>query len=253
MFNGRGRLSFLSGQGFTGCGFHEKSHPELVSGTIKKLAFTLAEVLITLGIIGIVAAMTFPAIIQKIDKQITVSKLKKSYATLQEIIKLSEKDNGEVSEWTFPSETDYAANKSEFFKKYFEPYFKVVGRAGYHSPEHASYPLYNIDGDPSIYVLYWHILPDGTAIGMFSNITYFWIFIDINSKQGPNRLGKDVFMTELYRNKRLVMLWNNKNRNIMINDSIYPCKKGTHHQYAGGLCGNLIEHDGWQIKEDYPW
>lgn len=199
--------------------------------------------------------MTLPAITQKIDKQITVSKLKKSFSTLQQVIRLSEKDNGEVAEWTFPSETDYAANKSEFFKKYFEPYFKVVGKAGFHSPEHAQYRVYNIDGDGAISVLYWHILPDGTAIGMFANKpgSYIWIFIDINSKQGPNRLGKDVFMTELYRNKRLVMLWNLKERDDIINDTLYPCKKGTHIKYAGGSCGNLIEHDGWQIKDDYPW
>lgn len=227
---------------------------------MKNKAFTLAEVLITLGIIGIVAAMTLPAITQKIDKQVTVSKLKKSFSTLQQVIRLSEKDNGEVAEWTFPSETDYAANKSEFFKKYFEPYFKVVGKAGFHSPEHAQYRVYNIDGDGAISVLYWHILPDGTAIGMFANTpgNYIWILIDINSKQGPNRLGKDVFMTELYREKRLVM-WGygakyiEQTRERMLNDASYPCKKGTHSHYAGGFCGTLMLMDGWQIKDDYPW
>ena len=199
--------------------------------------------------------MTLPTITQKIDKQITVSKLKKSYSMLQQVVRLSEKDNGEVSEWTFPEGQDYAANKSEFFKKYFEPYFKVVGRAGFYSSERVSYNVYNIDGDRAIDVLYWHIMPDGTAIGMYINIVnnYIWIFIDINAKQGPNRLGKDIFMTELYRKKRLVMLWDLKDRDNIINNTLYPCKKGTHQQYAGGSCGNLIEHDGWEIKADYPW
>lgn len=91
-----------------------------------KPGFTLAEVLITLGIIGVVAAMTLPAITQKIDKQITVSKLKKSFSTLQQVIRLSEKDNGEVSEWTFPSETDYAANKSEFLKNILNLILKLL-------------------------------------------------------------------------------------------------------------------------------
>ena len=46
--------------------------------------FTLAEVLITLGIIGVVAAMTMPSLIQ--DKQNTerVSQLKKVYSTLSQ-------------------------------------------------------------------------------------------------------------------------------------------------------------------------
>ena len=226
-----------------------------VSDSHRKTAFTLAEVLITLGIIGVVAALTLPSITQKIDKQITVSKLKKSYSTLQQIIKLSEKDNGEVASWEFIEDTDYAANNSDFFKKYFEPYFKIVGRKGYHTFEHADYPIYNIDGDDAIHVLSWHILPDGTAIGVFSNCSnggYLWIFIDINAKQGPNRLGKDIFMTELYRRKRLVMLWNSIDRDSMINDPLYPCAKGTHIKYAGGSCGNLIQTDGWEIKDDYP-
>lgn len=38
--------------------------------------FTLAEVLITLGIIGIVAAMTLPILIQKHQEKVTVTKVK---------------------------------------------------------------------------------------------------------------------------------------------------------------------------------
>ena len=48
-------------------------HPELVSGShghSKKAAFTLAEVLITLGIIGVVAALTMPALIANIQDRI---------------------------------------------------------------------------------------------------------------------------------------------------------------------------------------
>ena len=44
-----------------------------------KKAFTLAEVLITLGIIGIVAAMTLPTLIGKYQKKQTVTQLKKAY------------------------------------------------------------------------------------------------------------------------------------------------------------------------------
>ena len=57
------------------------------------LAFTLAEVLITLGIIGIIAAMTFPIMITKYQKQVTVERLKKFYSVMQNAIRLSEYDN----------------------------------------------------------------------------------------------------------------------------------------------------------------
>ena len=44
---------------------------------MKIRAFTLAEVLITLGIIGIVAAMTFPILMTKYNYKITETRLKK--------------------------------------------------------------------------------------------------------------------------------------------------------------------------------
>ncbi len=231
--------------------------------------FTLAEVLITLGILGIIAAITLPVITQKIDKLITVSKLKKSVATLNEIIRLSEKDNGEVWEWDFPgtANENYDRNfiESEFFKKYFEPYIKIVGKCKGENIQSAAYPIYNIDWGVRSTIWSWIILPDGTAIGIFNNPGlesepgggyYMWIFIDINADKKPNMLGKDIFIAELVRNKRIV-LWGSsvKNRDGLINDKyhIYSCTKGTNQQYAGGYCGALIQADGWEIKDDYPW
>ena len=47
-----------------------------MSGQAARLAFTLAEVLVTLGIIGIIAALTMPALITKYQKKQTVAQLK---------------------------------------------------------------------------------------------------------------------------------------------------------------------------------
>ena len=44
---------------------------------MKRSGFTLAEVLITLGIIGVVAALTIPNLIAGYEKQVTISKLQK--------------------------------------------------------------------------------------------------------------------------------------------------------------------------------
>ena len=64
-----------------------------------KFAFTLAEVLITLGIIGIVAAMTLPTIIQKQYQKEASSRLKKFYSAMSQSILLSEVDNGPLEYW----------------------------------------------------------------------------------------------------------------------------------------------------------
>ena len=49
---------------------------------MNKRAFTLAEVLITLGIIGVVAAMTLPTLLNKYQEVVTVNKVKKFYFAL---------------------------------------------------------------------------------------------------------------------------------------------------------------------------
>ena len=53
----------------------------------KKLAFTLAEVLITLGIIGIVAAMTIPTLMSNFAKQKLEEQIKITYSSIQQTMK----------------------------------------------------------------------------------------------------------------------------------------------------------------------
>lgn len=65
----------------------------------KRLAFTLAEVLITLGIIGVVAALTLPTLMVKQQEAATVSQLKKAYSTLSNAFTLAVKEDGTPDTW----------------------------------------------------------------------------------------------------------------------------------------------------------
>lgn len=58
-----------------------------------KFGFTLAEVLITLGIIGIVAAMTIPTLIQNQQKRKMEAVLKEDYSIIQQVMKFTEYDD----------------------------------------------------------------------------------------------------------------------------------------------------------------
>lgn len=70
----------------------------------ERLAFTLAEVLITLGIIGVVAALTLPGLIQKYQEQAAISNLKKAYSMLSQAYRRAIEEYGPVSDWCTDSE-----------------------------------------------------------------------------------------------------------------------------------------------------
>ncbi len=53
-----------------------------------KFGFTLAEVLITLGVIGVVAAMTLPSLTKKYQDKLLLTQVKKSYSELENAVKL---------------------------------------------------------------------------------------------------------------------------------------------------------------------
>ena len=56
-----------------------------ISHNTRRVAFTLAEVLITLGIIGIVSAMTIPALINNYKEKVRDNQFKKVYATIMQV------------------------------------------------------------------------------------------------------------------------------------------------------------------------
>lgn len=82
--------------------------------------FTLAEVLITLGIIGVVAALTIPALIKKYQEIVTIEKLKKVYTTMAQVDVLAKNEYGEYL--TCPNENCNPASNNEFLNTLIFPY-----------------------------------------------------------------------------------------------------------------------------------
>lgn len=103
-----------------------------------KKAFTLAEVLVTLGIIGIVAAMTLPEIIQDYREKETVTRVKKFYSVFSQAYTQAVLENGTIDTWglTDSSRTqdddgnDIHSDESvENYDKFFQiikPYLKNI-------------------------------------------------------------------------------------------------------------------------------
>lgn len=66
---------------------------------MKKIAFTLAEVLITLGIIGIIAALTLPTVMSNYRKKEVETKLAKVYSIINQAINLNIAEHGDYQNW----------------------------------------------------------------------------------------------------------------------------------------------------------
>lgn len=232
-----------------------------------KAAFTLAEVLITLAIIGVVAAITIPTLITNYQKKVTVTKLRKIYSELNNVVKLSEVDNGPMEQWQYPANyTNSFDSIAPFIKKYYLPYFRSAKLIK--STE--------IGSDYNIFTEYeqnmfnnYLILADGTILSFFANLpaNYVWLLVDINGIKSPNQTGKDIFVFDIYkypsqedyangiRGRYKVKFWYYyKNRTTLTDPNIqYSCNKNNTQLYKNFSCGRVIELDNWQIKDDYPW
>lgn len=83
-------------------------------------AFTLAEVLITLGIIGVVAAITLPSLVNNYKEKELISRTKKVYSNLQNAILMSQRDMGVIGDNTVMFDVNKtSAEVAENFVKYF--------------------------------------------------------------------------------------------------------------------------------------
>ena len=80
--------------------------------TFKKAAFTLAEVLITLAIIGVVAAMTIPTLIANYKEKQTVTQLAKVFSILSSAYQMVQAEYGPVTSWGL-SDTKYTDENGE--------------------------------------------------------------------------------------------------------------------------------------------
>ena len=82
----------------------------------KRVAFTLAEVLITLAIIGIVAAVTIPTLITKYQEKQTVTRFKWIYSTLANAFTMAVAENGAPETWDLNSAEDMANILSKYMR-----------------------------------------------------------------------------------------------------------------------------------------
>ncbi len=226
---------------------------------IKYRAFMLAEVLITLGVIGIVAAMTLPTVVSKYKKKETVTRLKKAYSVINQAIIRSEADNGAMRYWFInnPVAEEDAVMYGKIALDYIVPYMSGtrIKYAYYSYLDAYGKPVVNLGGVESggaPLSRYYAITADGMYISAehvnwVSVVPYFQV--DINGRKGPNAFGRDIFYFMISNKNKLVGYnYYGWNREQILENS---CNKT--HNGRNDACSTVIMMDGWEIKDDYPW
>mgnify|MGYP003082605552 FL=1 len=171
------------------------------SSPLKKPAFTLAEVLITLGIIGIVASMTLPSVINRANEKQWQVAYKKAYSTIQQAF-LRAQENGEIVDITAKTVVDgvgYTPAIGENFKT-LSKYIKTTKTCFDNNPEECwecNNGQAGIGSAPDWLGCrsnsYAFIDYSGIAWYLYQN-TEYPILVDVNGFKNPNKLGKDRFV-----------------------------------------------------------
>ena len=218
----------------------------------KEIAFTLAEVLITLGIIGIVAAMTIPNLMTNYAKKRTALQVKTFYSKINQTFKLSSADNGDVDGWITQKNYTYEENV-EFLNQYIFPYMKHLG---YNNCKENNVCVKLIDGGLMTFkvdsnggdISYWTDTKKAEEYYKNNNIKnkprYYFIFQFAKFADWTHEGINAKEFVEPY-----TFNWDGTDEGLVENH-LLGCKKGC---YYCAFCTKMIQLNSWEIPKDYPW
>ena len=181
----------------------------------RTFGFTLAEVLITLGIIGVVAAMTMPTLIQNQQKRSLEVATQKFYSMMSQAVKQYMADYGvdDLRHTPLASDNygdDYASPEAiSSIRDFMTKYLKVVKECDHDAndcfaPEYKGWNGSKTDSNFTTDVNYDeyrdYVFADGSVIRIGYDDTEYPInlYIDINGKKGPNRIGYDLWSMDIF-------------------------------------------------------
>ena len=236
--------------------------------SIKRLfGFTLAEVLITLGIIGVVAAITIPNLIQNQQKRKMESILKEDYSILQQVVKFTEYDDVSL-DLAIPDST---VGMKLWFETFMQPHLKYgaicYDKAGCWQNKGRVKTLTNSRaladsggvgigaGVITIRLLNGsNLCLDGWTLpsqlkdifGVNVSSSSLSMYIDVNGDSLPNVVGKDIFIFVWTPDEGLVPAGNNVSKAEVDAN----CSTSWTGNNAGYYCMKKVKDNGWVIPDN---
>lgn len=240
---------------------------------IFKKAFTLAEVLITLGIIGIVAEITIPTLLGSATKQMYVALLQKNYTIFSQGLLSLSTDMGCAGDMKctglFATGTTPQALGDAII-----PYFKVIkncqmnvnqgcaanSRSNYYDGSGsrssgwdgnaAYYKFVTADGS-SILIYDWaNGCTDNYGSGSLSQ-TCGPVIVDVNGAKGPNNYGRDIFLFIITSTGSLYPYggpFMNSGGTSYYWKDLGACQPATSSTISGSYCTGRVMDEGWQMN-----
>lgn len=225
--------------------------------------FTLAEVLITLGIIGIVAALTIPMLMSKYNRYITETRLRGIYSTILQGFKMAQYNEVALSD-SVTDDADVNGYSYARSKAVFETMFLPVFSGGTEYPRNTEFYRYSADGstsfDRNTFMVY-YVLNNGTVIGFCRAGNYDGMIFEVilNPRKSKLISGKDIFTFVFQNDGRDNYVYKQLFKNIYDSDRetlIKFCKTNVRTPaYASApyaYCTHLIYLNNFHIPDDYP-
>ena len=247
-----------------------------------KKAFTLAEVLITLAIVGIVAALIIPTMVQNYEKKMLSVRIKKFVSTFNQAYKMAIANYGDPAYWhdctvqegksscttstgaksqkilSSMKVTDITDQIPESYKQGIEENFDEVRGGGW--PNWEKTQCWQLpDGSFIFLMIDWNIRENNQSATTF--------IVDINGFNKPNKLGKDILKfvqvhTQLSHtlNPGFDNYGGNLLRGLYLDGYGYSrkyniCKEYEKHPlWVKYFCANdMLQSNGWEFPDNYPW
>lgn len=184
----------------------------------QKFAFTFAEILATLLIIGVIASMTIPSLQEDARRRTYVAGCKKAYSTISNAVSLAEQENGPLRKWNWNDPDgiiDSVRNNLNLLeycgedksKKCFQNYTYTE----YGTKAKGSWTVTNgrylklADGSQIVFYTCTGNKKGPCGIASYGQLAtdtvYASFFVDVNGSQNPNKFGEDIFLFNLVKDK----------------------------------------------------
>ena len=223
-----------------------------------RFGFTLAEVLVTLGVIGVIAAMTIPGLMSNYRKRQLQTQIKADFSIIQQAVRFAEYED---TSYDMAIQDGSTASTKEWFDSFLGKHLKVeqlcIDKPGcWHkrgivkslagdAPKYendngiggnivtfkiANGSMFNVDGNTA---------EDMASFGIDTTSDGLTFYFDANGNRGPNRVGVDIYIM-VWSSQGLVPAGYNRTKAQVEQN----CLRGD-----GYFCLQYVATHGWEISD----